>query len=42
MTCFDTSFGLCCGCVGIGGRRGRRVGTGGGGLGCAVVTVVVV
>ena len=42
MTHFDTSFGLCCGCVGIGGGGCRRIGTGGGGLGHVVVTVVVV
>ena len=39
---FDASFGPCCGHVGIGGGCCHRIGTGGGGLGCVVVTVVVV
>ena len=42
MTHFDTSFGPCCGRVGISGGRRRHIGTGGGGLGRVVVTVVVV
>ena len=42
MTHFDTSFGPCCGHVGISGGGCRHIGTGGGGLGRVVVTVVVV